>query len=67
VTFPTLPLPFLPKDCASPPAFADQGRPLRFRERRLRGLDSADSEAPGTVRKGIASFFQAEITLEKKE
>jgi hypothetical protein len=57
--------PFLPKDCFAA-AFADQARPLRARERKRRGLDSADSEAPGTARKGIVSFFQAEIAPKKR-
>jgi hypothetical protein len=44
-----------------------QGSPLRFDERKSRGLDSACGKAPGTVTKGIASFFQAEITLEERK
>jgi hypothetical protein len=45
-----------------------QGRTLRSRERKLRGLDSADGKAPGTATKGIRFFFfQAEITLEERK
>jgi hypothetical protein len=44
-----------------------QGRALRSRERKLRGLDSARGKAQGTATKGIASFFQAEITPEKRK
>src|SRR5207248_7240628 len=35
-------------------------------QRKPRGLDSASGKAPGTARKGICFFFQAEIVLEKK-
>jgi hypothetical protein len=48
-----------------PARFFCQGRPLRSRERKLRGLDSASGKAPGTATKGICFFFQAEIALEK--
>ena len=44
-----------------------QGRTLRSRERKTRGLDSAGGKAPGTATKGTCFFFfQAEITLEKR-
>jgi hypothetical protein len=44
-----------------------QGSSLRFDERKTRDLDSACGKAPGTATKGIASFFQAETTLEETD
>jgi len=44
-----------------------QGRALRSRERKLRGLDSACGKAPGTATKGICFFFSGGNHARKKE
>ena len=44
-----------------------QGRPLRSRERKLRGLDSADGQAPSPATKGICFFFSSGNHARKKE
>src|SRR6266566_544092 len=44
-----------------------QGRPLRSRERKLRGLDSASGKAQGTATKGICFFFSSGNHARKKE
>src|SRR5438876_7383437 len=44
-----------------------QGRPLRSRERKLRGLDSASGKAPETATKGICFFFSSGNHARKKE
>src|SRR5437016_7449190 len=44
-----------------------QGRPLRSRERKLRGLDSACGKAAGTAMKGICFFFSSGNHARKKE
>jgi hypothetical protein len=46
--------------------FFCQGSPLRSDERKLRGLDSADGEAPGTARKSIC-FLCSKVPLPKKQ
>jgi hypothetical protein len=43
-----------------------QGRPLRSRERKLRGLDSAGGQAPETARKGSCFFFFKRKSRSKK-
>jgi hypothetical protein len=43
-----------------------QGRPLRSRERKTRGLDSACGKAPGTATKGICFFFFKRKSRSKK-
>jgi hypothetical protein len=50
-----------------PARFFCQGRPLRSRERKLRGLDSACGKAPGTATKGICFFFSSGNHARKKE
>src|SRR5208283_2930922 len=44
-----------------------QGRPLRSRERTLRGLDSAVGGALGTAMKGICFFFSSGNHARKRE
>jgi hypothetical protein len=44
-----------------------QGRTLRSRERKLRGLDSACGKALGTATKGICFFFSSGNHARKKE
>jgi hypothetical protein len=41
-----------------------KGRPLRSRERKLRGLDSGAVQRMGPLGRALVLFFQAEITLE---
>src|SRR5258708_721897 len=43
-----------------------QGSSLRSDERKLRGLDSADGEAPGTARKGIC-FLRSKVPLPRSK
>src|SRR5215469_13958470 len=50
-----------------PARFCCQGRTLRSRERKLRGLDSACGKAPGTATKGICFFFSSGNHAWKKE
>jgi hypothetical protein len=47
--------------------FFCQGRTLRSRERKTRGLDSACGKAPGTATKGICFFFSSGSHARKKE
>jgi hypothetical protein len=44
-----------------------QGRTLRSRERKVRGLDSACGKALGTATKGICFFFSNGNRAQKKE
>jgi hypothetical protein len=46
--------------------FFCQGSPLRSDERKLRGLDSADGEAPEPARKSIC-FLCSKVPLPKKQ
>jgi hypothetical protein len=50
-----------------PARFFCQGRTLRSRERKFRGLDSACGKAPGTATKGICFFFSSGSHARRKE
>ena len=60
-------LPFLPKECASPPAFAVKAVRFAPVNANYAALTARTPKRRGPPRRAFASFFQAEITLEKRK
>jgi hypothetical protein len=60
-------LPFLPSECASPPAFAVKALHFASMNAKPAALTARAAKRWGPPRRAFASFFQAEIALKKKE
>src|SRR5215469_7331031 len=63
----TLSLPFLAQECASPPAFAVKALHFASMNANYAALTARAAKRQGPPRRAFASFFQAEITPEKRK